>query len=68
MQDSPARWWFQMFFNFHPWGNDPVLTHIFQMGWFNHQLAVHRCSCKVPENKRPGGVHNPFFIMGIMVS
>ena len=20
------------------WGNDPSLTHIFQMGWFNHQL------------------------------
>ena len=67
VQDSPSRWWFQMFFNFHPWGNDPVLTHIFQMGWFNHQLVVHRCSCKVPENKR-GGVHNPFFIMGIMGS
>jgi len=27
-------------FYFHPepWGNDPNLTHIFQMGWFNHQL------------------------------
>ena len=29
-----------MFFYFHPedWGNDPILTNIFQMGWFNHQL------------------------------
>ena len=29
-------------FYFHPeiWGNDPIwlMTHIFQMGWFNHQL------------------------------
>ena len=32
------------FFNVHPdfWGNDPIsLIHIFQMGWFNHQLVYH---------------------------
>ena len=32
---------FKYFFHFHPenWGNDPIwLAHIFQMGWFNHQL------------------------------
>ena len=22
-----------------PWGNDPIDEHIFQMGWFNHQLV-----------------------------
>ena len=32
-----------IFFSFHPepWGNDPIWRaywHIFQMGWFNHQL------------------------------
>ena len=29
------------YFFFHPlFGEDePILTHIFQMGWFNHQLA-----------------------------
>ena len=34
-----ARWWFQRFFIFTPiWGNDPILSNIFEMGW-NHQLA-----------------------------
>ena len=23
------------------WGNDPNLTHVFQMGWFNHKLYNH---------------------------
>ena len=37
-----TRWWFQRFFMFIPiWGNDPILTNIFQMGWFNHQLVMH---------------------------
>ena len=28
------------------WGNDPIrLTHIFPMGWFNHQLAMSSVSC-----------------------
>ena len=32
------RWWFQMFFIFTPtWGNDPILTNVFQMGW-SHKL------------------------------
>ena len=27
-------------FYFHPYlGKIPILTHVFQMGWFNHQLA-----------------------------
>ena len=33
----------QIFFDFHPepWGDDPIwLIHIFQRGWFNHQLAM----------------------------
>ena len=37
-------WWFQIFFiffYFHPYlGKIPILTHIFQMGWFNHQLET----------------------------
>ena len=30
-------------FYFHPepWGNDPIWTTIFQMGWFNHQLDTY---------------------------
>ena len=34
-----TRWWFQIFlFDFHPYlGKWSILTHIFQMGWFNHQ-------------------------------
>ena len=32
-----TRWWFQCFFNFHPYlGRIPILTSIFQMSW-NHQ-------------------------------
>ena len=34
-----SRWWFQIFFDVHPYlGKIPILTHIFQMGW-NHQLV-----------------------------
>ena len=34
-----SGWWFQTFFMFTPtWGDDPIFTTIFQMGW-NHQLA-----------------------------
>ena len=30
----------QIFVNFHPYlGKLPILTNIFQLGWFNHQLA-----------------------------
>ena len=38
-----TRWWFQRFFIFTPnWGNDPIWRlHIFQRGWFNHQLDKH---------------------------
>ena len=37
-------WWFQMLFHFHPdlWGRwNHFEEHIFQMGWFNHQLGTH---------------------------
>ena len=38
-----TRWWqLKYFWKSHPenWGNDPIwLAHIFQMGWFNHQLV-----------------------------
>ena len=28
------------YFHPDPWGNDPIyITHIFQVGWFNHQLG-----------------------------
>ena len=34
-----SRWWFQICFMFIPiWGKDPIDEHMFQMGWFNHQL------------------------------
>ena len=29
------------YFYFHPYlGKIPILTNIFQMGWFNHQLVM----------------------------
>ena len=29
------------YFHTDPWGNDPIwLAHIFQRGWFNHQLVI----------------------------
>ena len=35
--ESIARWWFQIFFNFYSYqGKIPILTNIFQTGW-NHQ-------------------------------
>ena len=36
----PTRWWFQIFFCFHPenWGRFPFWLIFFQRGW-NHQLA-----------------------------
>ena len=31
-----------LYFHPDPWGNDKIwLAHIFQMGWFNHQLVKH---------------------------
>ena len=39
IENSQARWWFQIFFNFDPYlGKWSNLPNIFQMGW-NHQLA-----------------------------
>ena len=38
--DFKSRWWFDLFFNFHPYlGKISNLTNIFQMGW-NHQLEI----------------------------
>ena len=38
---TESGWWFQIFIIFTPtWGNVPILTNIFQMGW-NHQLGMH---------------------------
>ena len=38
--NKTSRWWFQIFFVFTPtWGNDPILSNIFQMGW-NHQPDI----------------------------
>ena len=37
-----TRWWFQKFFNIHPYlGKIPILANMFQMGWFNHQPEGH---------------------------
>ena len=36
------RWWFQIFYRFTPkiGGNDPIWRpHMFEMGWFNHQMG-----------------------------
>ena len=39
-----SRWWFQIFFYFHPYlGKIPILTNIFQMGW-NHQPVLFEAS------------------------
>ena len=37
-----SGWWFQIFFIFNPYlGEDFQFDeHIFQMGWFNHQLVL----------------------------
>ena len=33
-----TRWWFQIFVYYHPYlGKIPILTNIFQRGWFNRQ-------------------------------
>ena len=51
-----ARWWFQFFFNFHPylvkWS---YLTNIFQMGW-NHQLGCKWTSIGIPEPQQRQGM------------
>ena len=31
-----------LYFRPDPWGKIPIFTHMFQMGWFNHQLLVYR--------------------------
>ena len=35
-----TRWWFQICFFTTLWGKITILTNIFQMGWFNHQLDM----------------------------
>ena len=37
-----TRWWQLKYFLFSPLklGKIPILTNIFQMGWFNHQLVI----------------------------
>ena len=44
---------FFMFFYFHPetLGKIPILTKIFQMGWFNHQLEPTRTTPPFPLNR-----------------
>ena len=51
MYQTQSRWWFQIFFliftsKLGKWSN---LTNIFQMGWFNHQPAIH---AKFPRLRR----------------
>ena len=38
-----ARWWFQTFLEFSPLLGEMIQfdKHIFQMGWFHHQLDCH---------------------------
>ena len=47
-----ANWWFQMFYMFTLFGEDSILTNIFQMGW-NHQLVRCREGIVWCENKNP---------------
>ena len=37
-----TSWWFQIFFIFTPIPGEMIQfdEHIFQVGWFNHQLAI----------------------------
>ena len=38
-----VRWWFQIFVCFHLYlGKWSILTNMFQVGWFNHQLVKDR--------------------------
>ena len=46
-KNQPTGWCFQMFFLYPYLGKIPILTNMFQMGWFNHQLA-HFFLTKVP--------------------
>ena len=41
----PSRWWFQRFHIFTPNLGEMIQfdEHIFQMGWFNHQLEQLKC-------------------------
>ena len=41
-EGKKSRWWQLRYFLFSPkFGEDePILTNIFQMGWFNHQLEM----------------------------
>ena len=50
-----TRWWFQIryFFIFTQYlGKIPILTHIFQMGWFNHQRVEDQGVALTPEINR----------------
>jgi len=51
---KPGWWQLKYFWNVHPrkFGEDePILTNIFQLGWFNHQL----------DNSSEKGFQNAFF-------
>ena len=49
---TSATWWFQIFFMFTPtWWRWSNLTHIFQRGWFNHQLENLRITSR-PRKRR----------------
>ena len=50
---------FKYFWNFHPYlGKIPILTNIFQMGWFNHQLVWVLCIFHFLERLLLFGVHS----------
>ena len=52
-EKSKSRWWFEIFFIFIPkiGEDEPNLTHIFQRGWFNHQLEVRQTfTIEIPTN------------------
>ena len=46
-------WWFQIFFMFTPNVGEMIQfdEHIFQMGWFNHQLVLDVFCFSPPQKK-----------------
>ena len=52
-QPTKTRWWFQIFFCFNPNKLGKMIpfwrSHIFQMGWFNHQATKTTCNARTSD-------------------
>ena len=61
-----SSWWFQIFFNLHPYlGMISNLTNIFQMGW-NHQLDLHGVNCNSKCNTLAGAKGKERFFWSVL--